>query len=108
MSTGKNRYHSQLVPLIHYAHPNKQHAPDYYKSLRIENRAKASESTYRLYHKWIPIRDCLPRVDMESTSPGYSKTYNYLDTVGEVTNLASGGGTELPLSEMSTYFSTLL
>ena len=38
----------------------------------------------------------------------YSKTYNYLDTVGEVTNLASGGGTELPLSEMSTYFSTLL
>ena len=39
---------------------------------------------------------------------GYSKTYNYLDTVGEVTNLASGGGTELPLSEMSTYFSTLL
>ena len=37
----------------------------------------------------------------------YSKTYNYLDTVGEV-NLASGGGTELPLSEMSTYFSTLL
>ena len=32
----------------------------------------------------------------------YSKTYNYLDTVGEVTNLASGGGTELPLSEIAS------
>ena len=48
----------------------------------------------------------LMNTDYYGTVGIYSKTYNYLDTVGEVTNLASGGGTELPLSEMSTYFST--
>ena len=44
------------------------------------------------------------RATTNDNSPNrfYSKTYNYLDTVGEVTNLASGGGTELPLSEIAS------
>ena len=48
--------------------------------------------------------DLYLRCDIISILVVNSKTYNYLDTVGEVTNLASGGGTELPLSENVNLF----
>ena len=57
-----------LFSQTHYAHPNTQHAPDYNKSLPIDNRSEGCESTYRLYHKWKATPDYLPQVDTESMS----------------------------------------